>query len=363
VICHLIDSSAETAFFRSIARRCDRERFPVTVGSIAPPGTLQAAMAALATPTFSLDTAARSGYASALARLVQVLRRTEASILHAHCFDPTLLGLLAARITGRRFVFTRHHSDHHVRIGKQWHTRIDGWCARRADRVIAVSEAARRVMTDVERVPDERITVVLNGMEPLAVPSRDAVARTRRELGLGEERVILMLGRLHEEKGHRFLFEALSAIRERIEPFQVLLAGSGPQRAEIEAEAERRGVADRVRHLGQRSDVAELISLATLVVAPSLAESFGYVVLEAMSLGKPIVASTAGGIPEVVGDSGGASLVPPADARALAAAMIELLESSARMTAMGEAGRRRAAAFGFDAMIRGYESVYRSLEG
>jgi glycosyltransferase involved in cell wall biosynthesis len=361
-ICHLIDSSAETAFFRSIARRCDRERFPVTIGSIAPSGTLQTAMAELATPTFSLETTGRSGYAGALLRLVRILRRSNASILHTHCFDPTFIGLVAARIAGRRFVFTRHHSDHHVRIGKKWHTRIDGWCARRADRVIAVSEAARRVMTDVEGVPDERITVVYNGMEPLPVPSREAVARTRQELGLGEQRVILMIGRLHEEKGHRFLFEALAAIRERIEPFELLLAGSGPHRELLEAEAERRGVAGHVRHLGQRRDIPELISLASLVVVPSLAESFGYVVLEAMSLAKPVVASTAGGIPEVVGDSGGALLVPPADAAALAEAMARVLENPERAATMGEAGQRRAAAFDFDPMIRGYERVYRELD-
>ncbi len=358
LVCHLIDSNADTAYFRSIAERCDRGCYPTLIGSIAPEGPLQSAMRRIGARGFSLDTATRSRYPLAVARLARLLRRERAALLHTHCFEPTVLGVFAARAAGIPFVFTRHHSDHHVRMGKRWHTRIDGWCARRADAVIAVSEATRRVMTDIEGVPSERIRVVYNGMEPLPAPAREALMRARQALGIGEQRVLLVAGRLHEEKGHRVLFEALAAVRSQLDPFVLLVAGEGPHRAQLEAEARALGLHPSVRFLGQRSDVAELMSLATVVVVPSLAESFGYVVLEAMSLGRPVVATTSGGIPEVVGGSGAALLVAPGSVSELAGAVSTVVLDTWLAESMGEAGRARSRAFGFEPMIRRYERVY-----
>src|SRR5215470_6207486 len=130
LICHLIDSSIDTGYFRSIARHHDREQFPVMIGSIAPAGPLQRAMTALSVPTFSLDAVSRWQYPAAILRLARLVMRDRITVLHAHCFDPTFVGLIAARIAGIPFVFTRHHSDHNIRLGKRWHTSIDGWCAR-----------------------------------------------------------------------------------------------------------------------------------------------------------------------------------------------------------------------------------------
>jgi glycosyltransferase involved in cell wall biosynthesis len=356
IVCHLIDNSIDTSYFRSIARCQDRNRFPVMIGSIAPAGSLQSAMERLDTPAFSLNCAARWRYGMAVWRLARLIKRRKVSILHAHCFDPTFIGLLAARLAGVPFVFTRHHSDHNLRLGKKWHTAIDSWCARMADHVIAVSEATRGIMIEIENVPAEKITVVYNGMEPLRTPDPKRVESLRRELGLQQEPVILMVARLHEEKGHRYLFEALPRIIERVGPVAVLLAGDGPHRAEIEAEA--RNVRDYVRFLGRREEIPELISLAAVVVLPSLAESFGFALLEAMSFGKPVAAAATGGIPEVLANGGAGLLVPQKDSGKLGEAIVSVLKDRGLANRLGEAGRKRAANFTFERMIAGYESVY-----
>lgn len=361
MICHLTDLNLDTQYFSSIARECDRARYPVMIGSIAPAGTLQAAMRELDTPTFALGATTRRQYPQALWRLAQLLRRERVAVLHAHCFDPSWLGLIAAHLAGVPFVFTRHHSDHHIRINKHWHTRVDGWCARRADHVIAVSQITRQIMIEVEGVPAEQITVVYNGMEPLREPMAESVARVRAELNFTDERVCLMIGRLHEEKGHRYLFEAIPQILEHVGRVVFLLAGDGPHRALLEREARARGLQGVVRFLGRRADVPELIALSSLVTLPSLAESFGFAVLEAMSLGKPVVAALTGGIPEVVANGSTGLLVPQKDSQALADAICRVLQNPAEAQAFGEAGRRRAAEFSFDRMIRGYEAVYERL--
>lgn len=359
-VCHLLDKeiNLDAPYFWSIVRQHDRDRFPVIFCTTARAGALQKRLEEAGTPQFSLDVTGRRQYPTAILRLARLLRREKVSILHAHFFDPTFVGLIAARMAGARFVFTRHHSDHNIRIGKKWHTRIDAWCGAHADHVIAVSEATRRIMIDMEGVPGDLITTVYNGMNPLGKPAAESVARARQALGLGQEPVLLMLARLHEEKGHRFLFEALPEIESRVGPVTLLLGGEGPHRRELEAMARSRGIEDRVRFLGRRSDVAELISLCSLLVLPSLAESFGFVLVEAMSLGKAVVATTTGGIPEVVDHEKTGLLVPPADSEQLAEAICRILQSPEWAREMGDEGRKRAARFSFDSMMRGYEAVY-----
>ena len=355
-ICHLIDANLDTNYFRSIAR--NSAHYPVMIGSIAPAGPLQAAMQKLGTQTFSLEATERRQYPLAILRLVRLLREEKVSALHAHCFDPTLVGLIAARLARVPFVFTRHHSDHNIRLGKKWHTAIDGWCARRANHVIAVSEVTRRIMIEIERVPSSQITVIYNGMEPLAEPRPENAEKLKQELSLADERVVLMLGRLHEEKGHRFLFDAAPEIISRVGPTVFLLAGDGPDRCQLEEYALARGLQNQVRFLGRRDDVADLISLSSVVVLPSLAESFGFTLLEAMSLGRPVVGSTAGGIPEVVADGVDGLLVAPGQSQELAEAICHVLKNPNIAETMGEAGRKNAARFTFGRMIRGYEAVY-----
>src|SRR5689334_20600736 len=98
LICHLIDANLDTSYFRSIARCHDGERYPVMIGSVVPAGALQAAMRELNTQTFALGARARWQYPLALGRLARLLRRERVAALHAHCFDATWLGLMAARI-------------------------------------------------------------------------------------------------------------------------------------------------------------------------------------------------------------------------------------------------------------------------
>jgi starch synthase len=317
---HLVDFNRDTPYFRAIARHHDRGRWPVRIGSLEDEGELQRAMRALDVPTFGLRARVGWGALPSAWRLARLLRRGQVGVLHAHCFYPTLTGLLAARMAGVPFVFTRHHSDHHLRLGKRWHTRLDSWCARRAAHVIAVSEATRRILVDTERGPPCRVSVVWNGMESLDEPSADEVLSLRASLGLAAEAAICVTpARLHEEKGHLVLLRA---------------------------------AAEAVR------DVHALIALASVVVLPSLAESFGFAALEAMSLGRPVVASRAGGLPEVVSDGETGLLVDVGDAPALARALVALLRDPGRAAALGAAGRERARTFSCERMLRGYEAVY-----
>lgn len=361
-VCHLIDANADTAYFRALATHHDSGRFSLSVGSIAATGPLQLALSRLGCATYALAAAGRLRLPIAAVRLARHLRSSRHDILHAHCFYPTLVGLAGARLAGCRFVFTRHHSDHNVRLGKRWHVAIDGGCARRADRVIAVSQATRRVMTDVEGVPPSRIRVVLNGMDPPPSPDAASVAALAGELGLSSgSRVCLVVGRLHEEKGHAVLLQAMPAILQSHPHTRLVVAGDGPHATVIRQLAERSGLRPAPSFLGQRGDVPRLMALADVVVVPSLAESFGFVALEAMALGRPVVAAATGGLVEIVEHEKSGLLVPKGDARALAAAVTRVLSAPDLARRLGEQGRARSAEFTAERMVRGYEAVYGEL--
>lgn len=360
-ICHLIDANIDTSYFRSIAKYHDPNLFPVSIGSISPPGALHDALSQLSIPVFSLNISNRFLYSFALLRLIHFLYDKKISILHAHCFYPTFIGLLAARVVGIRFVFTRHHSDHHTRLRKLWHSRIDAWCARQANAVIAVSHAASRILTDTERVPKSNISVVYNGIEMLNVPSADSILHTRNELELGSQPVLLMIARLHEEKGHKFFFEALRYVVQQIGPVTALLAGEGPHKSRLLREANYFGVSHYVRFIGRRTDIPQLLCLSSIVVLPSLAESFGFAALEAMSMGVPVVVSDTGGLPEIVQNGFSGIVVPQSDGVSLAEAITNLLVNPSFSSFLGGNGRIRARDFTFQRMIAGYEAVYRQL--
>jgi glycosyltransferase involved in cell wall biosynthesis len=359
LVWHLVDSNQSTRYFCAIAAHSDRGRFRLAIGSLAPSGPLQESMVERGAGTFALGASAKSRYPLATLRLASLLRREGVQLLHAHCFYPTLIGILAARLAGCRFVFTRHHSDHNLRLGKRWHTRLDALCARHADRVIAVSQATAEIMVRAEGVPASQITVVHNGQDPLADPDPDAVRALRDEIGVApEDRPCLMLGRLHEEKGHFVLIEALPSVLSRHPRALVLVVGEGPHRAWMEEAVARNRLSGRVRFLGVRRDVPALMVVAEVVVVPSLAESFGFVALEAMALGRAVVAASTGGLPEIVvpGESG--MLVAKGDARQLADGICRVLEDPALARRLGEAGRERARRFPALAMVRGYEAVH-----
>jgi glycosyltransferase involved in cell wall biosynthesis len=170
--------------------------------------------------------------------------------------------------------------------------------------------------------------------------------------------VVLTVARLDEQKGHCYLLEAAAQVPEA----QFVLAGDGPLRASLEAQARSLGVEDRVKFLGYRSDIADLLADCDVFVLPSLYEGLPLSILEAMSAGKPVIATHIGGTDEAViaGETG--LLVPPADSAALAAAIRSLLTDRPLAQRLATAGRARVAQeFSAAKMVQQVIAVYDEL--
>jgi glycosyltransferase involved in cell wall biosynthesis len=175
---------------------------------------------------------------------------------------------------------------------------------------------------------------------------------------------VLSIGRFVAEKGHRHLLEAAARI-ERTKPgAHWVLVGAGELEASLKHQARGLGLESRVHFTGWRDDIPEVLAVSDVFVLPSESEGFGRVVVEAMAMARPVVATAVGGVPEIVQDGQTGILVPPSDPAALADAVRSLLDDPARASRLGAAGRARAESrFTLTAHVDGVERVYAEVLG
>jgi glycosyltransferase involved in cell wall biosynthesis len=303
-------------------------------------------------------------------RAVAQLRRAtaEADLVHAHGLRAGLVAAITRRLArrlGRRreqpLVLTLHNALQEGRGPKQWLlTKAEGATVRGADLVLAVSgdlaENARRL-----GAADVRVAPALAPPLPPATRTREEV---RAALGVEDGRsLVVAVGRLHPQKGYDVLLDAVArwADDPRLQvPPLVAVAGDGPLEQELAARIAAEDLP--VRLLGRRGDVADLLGAADLCVLPSRWEGSPFTGQEALRSGTPLVATRAGGMPDLFG--AGASLVPVGDAAALSEAVVRVLTDPAYAAELAEAGRKQAAGWPDEAAsARRAVAVYRELLG
>lgn len=243
------------------------------------------------------------------------------------------------------------------------HPRTLRWCYRRSDALIGCSEAVRRHTLGCGFSP-EHVHRVYNAVDPEEfTPSRPR-EDVRQELGLAVDHVAVgTFAHLSVKKGHADLLDALALLTgEAARQTRLICVGEGGERERLEQQCERLGLTERVRFLGYRRDVADLMAAMDIMALPSHREPFGIVYVEAMLCGLPVIACDAGGAPEVVVPEETGLLVPPRSPKPLARALTRLATEAALRHRLGEAGRRRARQrFSLATMVAETEGVYRTL--
>ena len=236
----------------------------------------------------------------------------------------------------------------------------------RAQGIIAISKSTRDDLVRILGVPEERVTVVLNGVgqDMLPIESQEQLRDLRRRHGL-PERMILFLGTLEPRKNISTLLEAYSLLRDRraVPHHLVIAGGKGWYYEEIYATVERLGLQDKVIFPGYvpQSELALWYNVADLFVYPSLYEGFGFPPLEAMACGTPVVVSNTSSLPEVVGDAG--LVVDPLDAHALATAISDLLNDPTRYRTFQKASLSRAKRFSWRTTAANTANLYHRILG
>jgi glycosyltransferase involved in cell wall biosynthesis len=273
---------------------------------------------------------------ASLVRLTRALRGLRPDVVHTHGhFAVNVLGRLAGRLAGAR-VLAHMHIENAFRAGwgRRLQISLDNATARLCFAIVAVSDATRKALI-AQGYPAGRMLTIHNGIEPVeqAEPIRVADAP-----------VVLEVARLAEVKGQHVLLAALVRLdASAVFAGRDIEAGGGYERR-LRDEAECLGVGDRALFVGLRDDVPGLLAGCDVFCLPSAMEGLPLVVLEAMAQGRPVVATSVGGTPELVVDGETGLLVPPGDVDALAEALRRLLADSALARRLGEAGRARVRA-------------------
>jgi glycosyltransferase involved in cell wall biosynthesis len=223
-------------------------------------------------------------------------------------------------------------------------------------RYIAISRFVSNRLASSFSVPTQKLSIVPNGIRFDSFAPRPDRPAMRAWLGRGFDRpIVLTPARLDPVKGHAFLLEAAAELPD----VAFVLAGDGPERKALGDQADRLGIGDRVLFLGQRADIGDLLANCDLVVLPSLSEGFGLAAIEAMIAGAPVLATTAGALPEIIRDGVTGMMVPPANPSALASSIRTLLGDRMLARRLAEAGRDQAQReFGAERMVERVTAVY-----
>jgi glycosyltransferase involved in cell wall biosynthesis len=272
--------------------------------------------------------------------IIRMLRRYKISVVHTHA---SFAGRLAARLSGGTCViYTRHRLQAAgARPRFSLLSLVDSWAC---DRVVAVSQAVREDLIR-QGMADRKIALIYNGIDLSKFQPRLNGATPD-----DQKPVIGLVGRLETEKGHRCFLEAARLLLQQHGGCRFQIVGSGSLRQELRDLARELGIAGQVEFLGFRDDIPDLLARMSVVVLPSLSEALPLSLVEAMSMGKPCVATNVGGIKEILVDGKNGLLVEPEKPRVLAARIAWLLEHPLEARRIGEAAARTAAER-FDARV------------
>lgn len=316
----------------------DRTAFRVSV--VLPRGSLLVPeVEALGVPVIQCDGIADQSFSwRAVGALKRIIRREQPDIVHTH---GSLSGRIAARQAGARVVFTRHSAfpvpDYLKRGPGHW---LNGCLnSRYADQIIAVSPATAQNLLD-SGVPEKKITVMMNGVEPLAPSLPQDQAALRQALGIPNVFTAGILARLEPYKGHRLLLEAAKTLKDQGRDFRILIGGSGSAETDILTGIRELGLEDRVLFLGFVTDVSGVLSILDVQLNCSYGtEASSIALIEGMSLGLATVASNYGGNPWQVEDGVTGLLFESRNSQDLAEKLARLMDDPALLETLRQNAR------------------------
>lgn len=301
---------------------------------------------------------------SLASKLAQVVKLEELDLLHVHYAIPhAVCALLAKQMVGEhlKVVTTLHGTDITVLAQDESLSDLIRYAIDQSDAVTAVSEDLIKETRELLGV-EKPIDLAYNFVDKRVYYPRE-VASLRKEFAHPDEKILIHISNFRPVKRVTDVVEIFDRVRQDI-PARLLFVGEGPELSKVLCKVKERGLLDRVTFCGKQDDVAQLLSLSDLMLLPSEKESFGLVALEAMACGVPTVASSAGGIPELITHGETGFLAPIGDVEQMADYARALLKDEAAYQRMQEACLYRARyTFCNDAITRQYEEIYYRVLG
>jgi len=298
---------------------------------------------------------------SSASRLARIIKDNKIDLIHAHTRVSQVASYLASRRAGIPYIATCH-GYFNAKLSRRL---FDTW----GEKVVAISEAVRGHLEKDFNVKPQRIEVIYNGIDIgrfSNIYSASQIARAKRSLGIQNGDVVGTMGRLSSVKGQKFLIEAMKEVVAKSKDTRCLIIGSGREEAALKNLARSLGLEDRVIFTGAAYiDIPLYLACMDIFVLPSIEEGLGLALLEAMSLGRPCVASAAGGIKDIVNDGVNGILTRVGDSASIANAVLKIMNDKDLAKNMSENARsfvrgRFSIGSMADNMIDLYERVVRA---
>jgi len=288
-----------------------------------------------------------------LLRLMNLIRRHQVDLVHTHEFRSNMFGLLAARLQGIPVISTVHGWITNDRRGKLL-TAVDRAILRHFNHVVVVSRRLEQAVTRAGVNP-RRISVVYNTLQMGHYRIDRSRQSLKKELGLRRDTVLAAkIGRLSPEKGHLDLLEAFSMVVGTGYDVHLALIGIGPLEPVLRKHTADLGLENKIHFCGFRNDMVDCYNSIDLVVQASWTEGMPNVVLEALAMGVPVIATEVGGTNEIINNGVSGLLLPPGDPRQFADAIMAFLRTPGTYQEIAAVGRRR--------IMKEFDSMKRILQ-
>jgi len=270
----------------------------------------------------------------AVAALLKIIRNENINIVCTHSGKDSMLGAIAGRLSNMKPVIVRTRHLALPITSKITYSLLP-------HKVVTVSEHVRRYLVEEKGIPAHKVVSIPTGIDIDRFNPDVVKAVLREELGIAADaRIVGTVAILRRKKGHHILLDAIPIVLREFPKTVFLFAGDGPQRKNIEDKILELGIGNNVKLLGLRNDIPEILKTMAIFALPTLQEALGTSFLEAMAMGKPVVGTKAGGVPEVVKDGINGYLVEPGNPSVLAKAIIELLRDKEKARMMGIEGEK-----------------------
>jgi len=346
------------------AVRLHRLGYQVTVGCLRADGPLLKVLEEAGVPVVEFrkkKTLMSPGGLVQLFRLALFLRQGKFHVLHAHDLWSNLLGVPAARLARTPVIISSRRYLADLEWYRPWKDKVLNVIYRLSTSVVVNSQAVKTLLINRYRgLRTEKIHVIYNGVDV----DHFAAARAERERLLpgvaNDHQLIAVLANMYSStKGHSHLISAARSLCLSIPEVMFLMIGDGSERPRLQEQVSELGLEKHFLFLGRRKDIAELLACCQLAVLPSETESLPNAVLEVMSAGLAVAATSTGGTLEIIDGGVNGLLVPPQNPRLLAASLLQLLQEPQLARRLAKAGQEKMRShFSFDHLIAKLEQLY-----
>lgn len=290
-------------------------------------------------------------------KIKEIFKAEEPDIVHTHLIHGDLYGILAAKSCGIKKIVSSKHNDNKFRRNLFIKV-LNSYLYKQVAKIIVISEALKKFSIEVERIPQEKITIIKYGLD--SFKSKLKNKELRIDLGYNPKDIVFgIVARLTEQKGHVYLLEAFKNIAKKYKNAKLLIVGDGMLRKQLETIVKNYNIESFVQLLGRREDTADIYNAIDVFILPSLWEGFGLVFLEAMSFGLPIIASDVSAVPEIIVNNKTGLLVSPKNPKELVNAMESMIINDNLRLQLGKSGVKRVLEnFSVNKMVEKTRDVY-----